>query len=173
MNIISGWKSLTLRWRRRLVFTGIAVLYTVAYISNFSKTAGVINRYYGTKGMADTIPTSIGQPDFNSVPISTVGQLVSNDLLIKDLAYYSDSFDLSIKEIAQSSFKKDSFSIETNKVIISGTFSDILEFIHHLEYEEKKIPISSAAWEMVRDENNIYTLNSVLYIKRVSYANSD
>lgn len=170
MNIISGWKSLSLKWRRRVVFTGIVVMYTVAYILNFSKTAGVVSRYYSTKSLADTIPMLGAQPDFNSVSINTVDQLDSNDQLIKDIAYYSDSFNLSIKEIAQSSFKKDSFSIETNKVIISGTFSDILEFIHHLEYEEKDFPISSATWEMVRGEDNDYTLNSVLYIKQVSYA---
>ena len=137
----------------------------------------LIEEYNSTKIALDSIPSSDIFPDgsFSSDKShSTDSSSKKNDqALLKYLSQYCDTNLVRIKEISQSFVSdKDSTIIETDKIVLEGSYQNTISLIFKIEKVEKLASINSIKWEIQKDsETGLYALSSIVYIKHIIHEN--
>lgn len=170
-------KSLSVIVRWRILFALIIAMFFFAYELNIKKTIAVVNTYKRLKTAADTIQSDItflknAKDKTWAIPYDTdINQSLKTQTLLNYLSKYCDSNDLEIKQIIQSFYTKvHDYTIETNKVVVAGQYSNTLNLIYKLEHEKKIAAIYAAHWELSKDRTNeTYSLLTTLYIKHIHY----
>ncbi len=165
MSGLVNLKSLPVLWRWRILIAGTLLLFFAALRFNIAKTIGVIRDYNSVRNDAAKIPQ-----DFNAVDYLRDDTTKETDskYVLRYMTDYCDSNRISIREIAQTySPNKDSIIIETNRILLEGSYESVLRLVSDLE--EKKITlINSANFELTKDRSTgKYSLLSLLFIKKI------
>ena len=158
---INNFQSISVKNKWYLLLSAIAFLYFISYYFNIKKTVNLVSSYKHIQ--SQLVKSPIEKDTANK---KNDVEYLNNLPLIEYISKYCDDNEIEIKEIVQSSYKnEDGFNIETNKIVLTGYYSNILKLLYSIEVKQMAI-LNSTKWELSKGiSNNKYQLNCSIYIK--------
>ncbi|MDR3678877.1 MAG: hypothetical protein P4L41_02850 [Flavipsychrobacter sp.] len=169
MTIFDQFNLLPVKIRWRILLIGCLALFFISYQFNIKKSVSIVSSYNQLKKNFDTLQDVNNPSESNTSNYSTTNIYSDTISLLNFITAYCEEKDIDVKHISQtSSTKIENATIETNKVILEGSYQSLLEFIYLMEVEKKIASINAACWELYEDrENNRHALIITLYIKHI------
>ena len=164
-------QKIPLVWRWRLLLFSTPLLLLLSYEFNIKRTINLVADYNVAKRSFELSAKDFnaGKNNFQKGPKNYYDR--SNtvpDSFFHFFTNYCDTNNVDIVGIGQTFFVRDSITIETNKINLSGTYENILKVLALIENERKINPLNAVTFELLNDKNNEkHSLSSVVYIKRL------
>ena len=165
MNTPLGFSKLSIERKMQVLICLTAFVFFIAYIYNIQKTINIISSYYSLKGNIANI-----QDEDKKTKLRTQDKIASTQNTIDNISKLCTQNNVVINEILQYPISKtETYSIETNKILVSGKYNDILNTIWLVE-QRKIATINSLQWQLLKlNGDKTPQLYANIYIKHASY----
>lgn len=166
----SWWNNLDIKWKWRLLIAAIILLYVVAFKFNVAKTINAIDEYNSLKNVEDSTKFLTANV-LKSYPGQDASHIGENDSVLNYISNYCEVYKVSIRQITQyENNRQANYIIKTNKIVFTGSYSDILHLLFDIEKEKKLTAINSIQWELTKDKTSgEYLLLATLFFKSIKY----
>jgi len=170
MTALKKIKDLPVKTQWKMLLGLIGLLYIISYQFNIKRTIQIMSSYKQLLRVVDTLPPA-STFSKNEMQFDQENTEKETQSLLDSISNFSEQKNIKVKEISQSfSQTPDTYAIETNKIILEGTYQNTLELINDLENEKRVASVNSASWDLFKDKtNNDRMLLTTLYIKHIKY----
>lgn len=170
MSIINKWNDITIKQRWIVFYATIFVLFFLSYKYNFKKTIDILTLYPELKtSMSARISKTESEKNITDIQKHQAVFDYDNTNFLNAVSEYTNEGQIIVQEVTKISVTEiKGITIETNKVVVEGTYLEIITFLYYIEYQKKIALISSAVIELVYDKTlDQYSLVATMYIKNI------
>ncbi len=172
MNWLVTWKMLSVKWKWRIFFCSLILLFYITYKFNFCKAIDSVVLAEQQQGVLDSMSQKLSVRSIISDTLTGTNVLVNSNAesrkpFMEFISSYSEQNNIEIREISQfTNHTREKYNIETSKILCSGKYNDILRMLHSIEYQSHIAIVNSVNWELIKDKStDKFVLLATLYIK--------
>lgn len=163
------WQQLNIIRRWQLLTAIAIIIFIITYQLNFRKTFSVYSEYKSLSKTNDSLFLIIKTQENNASNQQNTETGNSVDITEK-ISTLCNNNQVDIIEMTQySNTTHDSYTINTNKLILCGSYANTLKFVHQLE-KDNNHGVNSFSCELSKDNlSGEYKLLTTIFIKSIIY----
>jgi Tfp pilus assembly protein PilO len=166
------WDTMTVKTKWLVIILSLALVYVLSYQLNIKKTREEISKYKAISEEFNNLRDITVLKENNTTPEDSVLS-IENLSVLNSISSYCEEHSLNIHEISQTNNNEsDLFTIETTKLVLNGSYENILQFIYYLEKERKLARVNSVTFHLAKYKNSKnHSLIATIYIKYIRNEN--